>query len=32
MACDRPAVIGEKRIECVDADMKDVAELPHISP
>ena len=32
VAGDRPAVIGEKRVERVHADMKDVANLPHISP
>jgi len=32
MACDRPAVVGEKRVERVHGDMKDVAKLPHISP
>jgi hypothetical protein len=32
MAGDRPAVIGEKRVDRVDNDIKDVAKLLHISP
>ena len=32
MAGDRPAVIGEKRVERIHHDMIDVAKLPHISP
>ena len=29
VARDRPAVVGEERVERIDADMKDVANLPH---
>jgi len=29
---DRPAVIGKKRVERIDADMKNVANLPHGGP
>ncbi len=32
VAGDRPAVIGEKRIERIHHDQIDVADLPHISP
>ncbi len=32
VAGDRPAVIGEKRVEGVEADVKDVANLPHSAP
>jgi hypothetical protein len=32
MAGDRPAVIGEKRVERVDDDIEDVAKLLHVSP
>jgi len=32
MAGDRPAIIGEEGVERVQADVKDVAKLPHMSP
>ncbi len=32
VAGDRPAVIGEKRVERIHDDEIDVAKLPHISP
>ena len=32
VAGDRPAVIGEKLVECIHHDQIDVAKLPHISP
>jgi hypothetical protein len=32
MAGDRPAVVRQKRVEGVEADVKDVANLPHSGP
>jgi hypothetical protein len=32
MAGDGPAVIGEKRVERIHADVEDVAYLPHNEP
>jgi hypothetical protein len=32
VAGDRPAVVGKKRVEGVQPDIVDVANLPHVSP